>query len=97
MFRKIDRWGNIRAAALHPDAVRQILGKRATAVRLEAEAFKRISPHRFRSGFITAAYASGARDEEIMSHSRHKDYRTMRGYVRRAKLAMESPAGKIGL
>ena len=97
VFRKVDRWGNIRPTALHPDAVRQILGRRAQAAGLEAETFERISPHGLRSGFITAAYAAGARDEEIMSHSRHKDYRTMRGYVRRAKLVMESPAGKIGL
>lgn len=97
VFRKVDRWGNICAAALHPDAVRQILGRRAAAAGLEAEAFERISPHGLRSGFITAAYAAGARDEEIMGHSRHKDYRTMRGYVRKAKLVMESPAGKIGL
>lgn len=97
VFRKVDRWGNIRAEALHPDAVRQILGRRAQAAGLEAETFERISPHGLRSGFITAAYAAGARDEEIMSHSRRKDYRTMRGYVRRAKLIMESPAGRIGL
>ena len=97
VFRKVDRWNNIGVTALHPDAVRQILGRRAQLAGLEATLFERISPHGLRSGLITAAYASGARDEEIMGHSRHKDYRTMRGYVRRAKLVTESPAGKVGL
>ncbi len=97
MFRKIDRWGNVGVPALHQDAVRQVLGRRAQAAGLEATLFERISPHGLRSGFITAAYAVGARDEEIMGHSRHKDYRTMRGYIRRAKLVSESPAGRVGL
>jgi hypothetical protein len=32
-----------------------------------------------------------------MDHTRHRDLRTMRGYVRRAKLLSESPAKKLGL
>ena len=33
----------------------------------------------------------------IMRHTRHRDLRTMRGYVQRAGLVAESPAGKIDL
>jgi hypothetical protein len=39
---------------------------------------------RLRVGFITAAYNKGVRDEDIMRHTRHRDLRTMRGYVQRA-------------
>ena len=46
---------------------------------------------------ITEAYRQGARDEEIMDHTRHRDLRTMWGYVRRAKLLSESAVKKLGL
>ena len=58
---------------------------------------ERLSPHGLRAGFITEAYRQGARNEEIMEHTRHRDLRTMRGYVRRAKLLCESPVKKLGL
>jgi nucleotidyltransferase/DNA polymerase involved in DNA repair len=34
---------------------------------------------------------------ELVGHTRHRSLTTMRGYVRRAKLSRESPAGKLGL
>ena len=58
---------------------------------------ERLSPHGLRAGFVTEAYKAGARDEEIMAHTRHRDLRTMRSYVRRAKLDTESPARLLGL
>jgi hypothetical protein len=57
------------------------------------ENFDRLSAHALRVGFITAAYENGVRDEDIMRHTRHRDLRTMRGYVQRAGLVSESPAG----
>ena len=48
-------------------------------------------------GFITEAYAGGVRDEDIMRHTRHRDLRTMRGYVQRAGLVDDSPAGTLDL
>lgn len=97
IFRAIDRHGRIGLRALHPDAVRQILAKRAALAGLEPGAGERLSPHGLRAGFITQAYINGARDEEIMDHTRQKDLRTMRGYVRRAKLVTGSPARLLGL
>jgi hypothetical protein len=46
---------------------------------------------------VTEAYQAGARDEQIMAHTRHRDLKTMRGYVRRAKLLTESPVRLLGL
>jgi len=97
VFRKIDCWGRLGTEALHPDAVRQILGKRAAAAGLTVPAAERLSPHGLRAGFVTEAYAAGARDEQIMAHTRHRDLKTMRRYVRRARLGLDSPAKLLGL
>ena len=97
LFRKISVAGRIGHAALHPDAVRRILAHRAGLAGLEENGFDRLSAHALRVGFITAAYGNGVRDEDIMRHTRHRDLRTMRGYVQRAGLVDESPAGALGL
>ena len=97
LFRRIAAGGTIGAAALHPDAVRRILARRAAMAGLELEGFGRLSAHALRVGFITEAYRNGVRDEEIMRHTRHKDRRAMRGYIDQASLVTESPAGRLGL
>jgi integrase len=97
VFRKIDVWGVVEQRPLHPDAVRQILRKRAAAAGLAVASTERLSPHGLRAGFVTEAYQAGARDEQIMLHTRHRDLKTMRGYVRRAKLVSESPVKLLGL
>ena len=97
VFRAIDNRGVISNRGLHPDAVRKILAKRAALAGVVAASGERLSPHGLRAGFITQAYVNGARDEQIMDHTRQKDLRTMRGYVRRAKLVSDSPAKLLGL
>jgi integrase len=97
LFRKISTRGRVGGAALHPDAVRRILVHRLRMAGLTPEGFDRLSAHALRVGFITEAYAKGVRDEDIMAHTRHRDLRTMRGYVRRAGLVTESPAGMLDL
>ncbi len=97
LFRRISTADRIGDAALHPDAVRRILAHRAALAGLELQGFERLSAHALRVGFITEAYAQGVRDEDIMRHTRHRDLRTMRGYVQRAGLVDDSPAGKLDL
>ena len=97
LFRRISTGGNIGDTALHPDAVRRILAYRVRLAGLTLEGFDRMSAHALRVGFITEAYAKGVRDEDIMRHTRHRDLRTMRGYVQRAGLVNESPAGMLDL
>jgi integrase len=77
--------------------VRQILRRRAAQAGLTVSAFERLSPHGLRAGFVTAAYQAGVADEAIMAHTRHRDHKTMRRYVRRARLLTESPAKQLGL
>ena len=97
IFRKVTRWGAVEPARLHPDAVRQILRRRAAQAGVKGTLFEPVTPHGLRAGFVTTAYKNGVPDEEIMGHTRHRSLTTMRGYVRRAKLASKSPAGKLGL
>ena len=51
-----------------------------------------VTPHGMRAGFVTTAYRNGVSDEEIMGHTRHRSLRTMRSYVRRAKLGGSGPS-----
>jgi len=97
VFRRVDQWGNIDHARLCPEAVRQILLRRAGQAKLSVNSSERLSPHGLRAGFVTEAYMAGARDEQIMDHTRHRDLKTMRGYVRRAKLVTESPVKLLDL
>lgn len=95
IFRKVDQWGHVQRDRLGADAVRRILLRRAAAAGLAVSAAERLSPHGLRAGFITEAYRGGARDEQIMGHTRHKDLRSMRGYVRRARLDLDSPVALL--
>ncbi len=97
LFRKVDRWGIVHTGRLHPDAVRQILLKRASLAGIKGTLLEPVSPHGLRAGFVTEAHRRGVPDEEIMGHTRHRNLATMRGYVRRNKLGGKSLAGKLGL
>lgn len=97
VFRKIDRWGTVEHRALGGDAVRSILRRRAAAAGLAVTGGERLSPHGLRAGFVTEAYMAGARDEQVMDHTRHRDLKTMRGYVRRARLVSDSPTQLLDL
>ena len=97
LFRRISTGDRIGDTALYPDAVQRILTRRFTMAGLSLPGFDRMSAHALRVGFISEAYAQGVRDEDIMRHTRHRDLRTMRGYVQRAGLVDESPLGMIDL
>ena len=97
LFRRISTGDAIGATARHPDAVRRILAHRVALAGLTVDGVARLSAHALRVGFITAAYDKGVRDEDIMRHTRHRDLRTMRGYVQRAGLVSDSPAGQLDL
>jgi len=97
LFRKVARGSKVADARLSPDAVRQILLKRAALAGVKGTVAEAISPHGLRAGFVTTAYRNGVPDEEIMGHTRHRSLTVMRSYVRRSKLSQKSPAGKLGL
>ena len=77
-FRMVTRHGTVEPGRLSAEAVRLILRKRAAMAGIKGTRLEPISPHGLRAGFVTQAYLGGARDEEIMEHTRHKDVATMR-------------------
>lgn len=97
VFRRVTQHGTVEPGRLSTEAVRLILRKRAAAAGIQGTRMEPISPHGLRAGFVTQAYLGGARDEEIMEHTRHKDVATMRRYVRRAKLTRGAATAKLGL
>ncbi len=93
VFRRLSKGGRIMGAKpLSGEAVSMILNKRGDKIGME-----RMSAHGLRAGFVTVAYRAGARDDDIMAHTRHADTKTMRRYIRRSGVVSESPAGKLGL
>jgi len=97
VFRRVTQWKTVGKRRLHPDAVRQILARRATTAGIKGTLLEPVTPHGMRAGFVTTAYRNGVPDEEIMGHTRHRSLTTMRSYVRRAKLGTASPSGKLDL
>ena len=97
LFRRVHRSGMIGNEPLSDKSVGRILRRRCLMAGIDRETVERLSAHSLRAGFVTAAYAAAVRDEDIMAHSRHRDLRTMRGYVRRTTAVRDSPAGRIGL
>jgi integrase len=97
LFRRISKRGTIGDRALNPASVQAILLRRAAEAGVTVDGFERLSAHALRVGFITEAYQRRVRDEDIMRHTRHRDLRTMRGYVQRAGLLAESPAKAVDL
>ena len=95
LFRRVGTAGTVGDTAMHPDAIRRILPHRAGLAGLPADGSGRLSAHALRVGFVTEAYEKGVHKQDIMRHARHRDLRTMRGYVRRAGLVDGSPARTV--
>ena len=89
--------GTVGKHRLHPEAVRQILLKRAAAAGIEGTQLEPITPHGMRAGFITTAYRNGVPDEEIVGHPRHPSSRPCAAIFDAESSAKESPAGRLGL
>ena len=72
VFRHVTHAGTVGLKRLHPDAVRQILRRRAATAGVKGTLMEPITPHGMRAGFVTTAYRNGVPDEEIMGHTRHR-------------------------
>jgi site-specific recombinase XerD len=98
VFCRVTRWGTVeQGRGLSGEGVRLVLLRRAEQAGVEGTHLEPVSPHGLRAGFVTQATKAGLPDEAIMAHTRHKDAKTMRRYVRRARLLDDSPARKLGL
>jgi site-specific recombinase XerD len=94
LFRGLSKAGRLLGErAMSGQVVEAIITARARSAGLVL----RFTPHGLRAGFITAASSAGVRDDDGMQHSRHTDLKVYRGYVRRARALVDSPAGMVGL
>lgn len=108
LFRPIDRWGNVRAAALTSQSVALIIKRAVEAARDRAlvagdgELAAALDPDRFaghslRAGLATSAAIAGATEGEIMDQTGHKSLAMVRRYIRDARLARPNVVKKVGL
>jgi integrase len=80
IFRRFNSYG-VTKARLTSQSVALILKRAAKRAGLDT---RRVSGHSLRSGFITAAYNAGARDNDIMELTGHRSRRTLDKYIRNA-------------
>jgi integrase len=94
LFRPIDRYGTIGAAALHPQGVVRAVRHAARLIGLDVAD---LSGHSLRSGLATTAAQAGVSERVIMAQTGHTDVRSVRRYIREGSLFRENAAGLIGL
>ncbi len=92
VFRRIDKAGNIGAAALTGAAVALVVKRAAESAGLDAERF---AGHSLRAGFATTAAKRGRDLSSIMRQTGHKSERVARGYVRHANLFTANAAAGL--
>src|SRR5215218_1783167 len=84
LFRPISRSGNVRGTARLTDkSIADLVKRYAAKIGLQASDF---GAHSLRAGFVTTAADRDVELTRIMDVTRHKDVRTVTGYVRRANL-----------
>jgi integrase len=83
VFRPVSRSGNVRPGALTDRSIAEIVKRYAGAIGLKVEDF---SGHSLRAGFVTTAAERDVNESRIMDVTRHRDSRTVRGYIRRASM-----------
>lgn len=83
VFRAINRYEQIGAHRLSPEAVAIVLKKLARAAGLDA---KESSGHSLRAGLATRSAASGLSFEQIRAQTGHTSDEMLRKYVRRRSL-----------
>ena len=81
MWRAIDRWGNIRAAALTGHEVARFVKTAAALVGLDATT---LAGHSLRAGFATEAAMHGADAWQIMEQTGHRSVESLNRYIRSA-------------
>jgi integrase len=90
VFRAI-RHGPIVTGSLSTKTIANLIKKHAGEAEMDAEL---VSGHSLRAGMITQAAQSGAREVDIMRHSRHKSIPVLREYVRKATVWQDNAAVK---
>jgi len=93
LFRSVDRWQRISATRLKPPAICAMLRRRVQRHLVAggakpAEAYleaQRYSGHSMRTGLVSEVTDRGVPLHKVQARSRHKDVRTLLGYVQLAE------------
>ncbi|MER8824704.1 tyrosine-type recombinase/integrase [Mesorhizobium sp. M0991] len=85
VFRGIDRWGNLEARALTPQAVNLILKRRIAEAGFDPQAF---SAHGLRSGYLTETARRGIPLPEAMQQSQHRSVQQASNYYNDAECTL---------
>lgn len=84
VFRRIDKWGNIGAAALDPQSVNAMIKSRCAMAGLDPGEF---SAHGLRSGYLSEAARAGVPLPEAMQQSRHRFVQQAARYYNESEIA----------
>ena len=84
VVRRVDKWGNIGAAALDPQSVNAMIKDAALASGLDPREF---SAHGLRSGHLTEAARVGVPLPEAMQQSRHLSVQQAARYYNEGEIA----------
>jgi integrase len=84
VFRRIDKWGNIGAAALDPQSVNTMIKNRCAVAGLDPREF---SAHGLRSGYLTEAARAGVPLPEAMQQSRRRSVQQAARYYNEGEIA----------
>ncbi|WP_232210379.1 site-specific integrase [Nitrococcus mobilis] len=93
LFRRINRWGGIGAAALTAGSVNSILAVRAAEAGLPD--VTKLSSHSLRRGLATSAYRAGADFRDIKRQGGWRHDATVQGYIEEAGAFEENAAGAL--
>ncbi len=93
VFRPIDQWDNVGAAALTPQSINLILKKRVALAGLDPALY---SAHGLRSGFLTEAARQGVPLTEAMAQSQHRSVQQAARYYNDAERKMGKAARLLG-
>jgi len=78
IFRAVSRYGAL-GERLSDRGISRIVKRAAARAGLDPALF---AGHSLRAGFVTTAYRKGRKVEQIMKQTGHKEYATVKGYVR---------------
>lgn len=92
IFRPINRHDKIDLNALSPQAVAEIIKKRAEALGLDPS---RYSGHSLRAGLVTSAALAGIPSWKIRQQTGHKSDAMLQRYIRDTQIFIDNAAGAI--
>jgi len=89
LFRRLDRWGGVRADAVSGHFHARLVKRAAALAGLDPREY---SGHSLRAGFTTAAAEAGKTERQIMRITGHASEAMVRRYIREAELIDEGLA-----